>query len=64
MTLTFVMNADAGGDLLWEEALSVPLNNGFYSAVLGADEDDNPLDIDVFSQAPLWLELQVEERRP
>ena len=61
VTLTFrVMNADAGGDLLWEEALAVPLNNGFYSAVLGADEDDNPLDIDVFSQAPVWLELQVE----
>ena len=51
MTLTFrVMNADAGGDLLWE-ALAVPLNNGFYSAVLGADEDGNPLDTDVFSQA-------------
>ena len=61
VTLTFrVMNADTDGDLLWEEALSVPLNNGFYSAVLGADEDDNPLDIDVFSQAPVWLELQVE----
>ena len=60
-TLTFrVTNADAGGDILWEEAITVTLNSGFYSAVLGADEDGNPLDAEVFGQAPVWLELQVD----
>jgi|GEM_PF-4149325 len=59
--LTFrVMNADSGGAVLWEESLVVDLNGGFYSAVLGADEASNPLDIEVLSQAPVWLELQLD----
>jgi subtilisin-like proprotein convertase family protein len=60
-TITFrVTNAESGGDTLWEETLTVPLNSGFYSAILGADEEDNPLDIEVLSQAPVWLELQLD----
>jgi hypothetical protein len=42
----------------------VSLTNGFFSAVLGADEDDNPLDTDVLEQAPLWLEFQVTGQEP
>ena len=59
-TITFrVTNADAGGDTLWEEAITVSLTNGFYAAVLGADET-NPLDTNTFAEAPVWLELQLE----
>jgi hypothetical protein len=61
VTITFRLTvAETGGDVLWEEPLTVSLNNGFYSAVLGADEDDNPLDTEVLSQAPVWLELQLD----
>ena len=34
---------------------------GFYSVVVGADEDDNPLDDLV---PPLWLELRVDDGAP
>jgi hypothetical protein len=60
-TITFpIVNADSGGDTLWEEAITVPLTNGFYSAVLGANEEDNPLDVEVFAEAPVWLEMQLD----
>ena len=59
-TITFrVIDSETGGTALWEDDITVLLTNGFYSAVLGADED-NPLDTDVLSQAPVWLELQLE----
>ena len=61
VTITFRLTmAETGGDVLWEEPLTVSLTNGFYSAILGADEDGNPIDIDVLSQAPVWLELQLD----
>jgi hypothetical protein len=60
-TITFrIADAESGGTNLWEETQTVSLTNGFYSAILGADEDDNPLDIEVLSQAPVWLELQLD----
>jgi len=60
-TITFrVADAESGGAALWEEAITVPLTNGFYSAILGADEDENPLDTDVWGIAPVWLELQLD----
>jgi hypothetical protein len=59
-TITFrVTDSEAGGAALWEDEITVLLTNGFYSAVLGASED-NPLDTDVLSQAPVWLELQLD----
>jgi hypothetical protein len=59
-TITFrVTDSESGGTALWEETLTLPLTGGFYAAVLGAEED-NPLDTDVLSQAPVWLELQLE----
>ena len=55
-TITFrVTDAASGGTALWEDEITVLLTNGFYSAVLGADEEGNPLDSDVLSQAPVWL---------
>jgi hypothetical protein len=54
-----VTDSESGGTALWEETLTLPLTGGFYAAVLGADED-NPLDTDVLSQAPVWLELQLD----
>jgi hypothetical protein len=54
-----VTNDEMGGDELWEETITVPLTNGFYSAVLGASAD-NPLDTEVLAQAPVWLELQLD----
>ena len=59
-TITFrVTDSESGGTALWEDAVTVPLTNGFYSAVLGTS-DDNPLDTTTLSQAPVWLELQLE----
>jgi len=55
-----VTDSEVGGTALWEETITTPLTHGFYSTVLGADEEDNPLDTDVLSQAPVWLELQLE----
>jgi hypothetical protein len=54
-----VTDSEVGGTALWEETITTSLTNGFYSAVLGAS-DDNPLDTDVLSQAPVWLELQLD----
>jgi hypothetical protein len=59
-TITFrVTDSETGGTALWEDDITVLLTNGFYSAVLGVSED-NPLDTDVLSQAPVWLELQLD----
>jgi hypothetical protein len=59
-TITFrVTDSDSGGTALWEETVTLPLTGGFYSAILGADED-NPLDTTTLSQAPVWLELQLD----
>ena len=54
ITITFrVATEETGGEVLWEEPITVPLNNGFYSAILGADEGENPLDTEILSQAPV-----------
>ena len=60
--ITFrITSGETGGDVLWQEALKVELNAGFYAAILGTDEDENPLDTDILSQAPVWLELQLDD---
>jgi hypothetical protein len=59
-TITFrVTDSESGGTALWEDTLTLPLTGGFYSAILGADED-NPLDTATLAQAPVWLELQLD----
>lgn len=52
------------GLLLWEEVLTVDFNNGYYAAVLGTDELNNPLDESVLSLYPLYLELEVDGSGP
>ncbi|MGB0638468.1 MAG: hypothetical protein ACPGTU_03985 [Myxococcota bacterium] len=64
-TITFrVTNAESDGEALWEESLTIDINNGFYSTVLGTDEETNPLNVEIFNQAPLWLEVQLEGESP
>ncbi len=60
-SITFrVINAETGGTILWKERQTVLLNNGFYAAVLGADETENPLNTAVLQEGPVWLELQLD----
>jgi hypothetical protein len=60
LEITFrMMDSESGGSALWEDTLTLTLENGFFNAVLGTDEEENPLDTEVLNQAPLWLEVQV-----
>ncbi len=60
-TITFrVTDAETDGRILWTETLTVPVNNGFYAAVLGTDTEANPLDTSVLMEPPIWLELQLD----
>jgi hypothetical protein len=60
-TITFrVITEETGGEVLWQEPITVDLSAGFYAAVLGTDEETNPLDTATLAQAPVWLELQLE----
>ena len=44
-TVTFrLMDSASGGSTVWEEEQTIGFINGFYSVVLGADEETNPLD--------------------
>ena len=59
--ITFrLITEETGGVIVWEEPITLSLVNGFYSAILGGDEDDNPLDVEVLSEAPVWLEMQLD----
>ena len=51
------------GVLLYEEALSVAFNNGYYSVALGSDSS-NPLDESVLSLYPLFLEIEIDSSGP
>ncbi len=63
--LTFrLYDAETGGTLLWEEALSTSFNQGYYAAVLGTDELNNPLDTSILSLYPLYMELQLAAHAP
>ena len=60
-SVTFTIFDDANnGYEQWTESQTVLFNNGYYSVVLGTDEENNPLDDAVFSQYPLFLELKVD----
>ena len=63
--VTFRIYDDStGGNLLWTELMAIDFTNGYYAAVLGADEPNNPLDSDTLSLYPLFLELQVGNNTP
>ena len=63
--LTFALfDAETEGSEVWSETITVNIVGGFYSVVLGADEETNPLDDLVLSNPPLWLELTVDDGEP
>ena len=51
------------GSTIWVETINVSFTNGYYSVILGADEENNPLDEAVFEQYPLWLESSMMVRQ-
>ncbi len=59
-----IYDAESGGAVLWDEAITVHFNNGYYATILGADEANNPLDSDTLSLYPLYLELQLNTNAP
>ena len=59
LQFTLYDSAEDGG-VIWEEALDVDFSNGYYSTILGTDEEDNPLDTEVLGQHPLFLGLAVD----
>ena len=63
--LTFrIYDSSTGGSVYWSEALTVNFTNGYYAAVLGADEQNNPLDSSTLSLYPLFLEVQLNNNTP
>ena len=63
--LTFrIYDSSTGGNLLWWETLTVNFTNGYYAAVLGADEQTNPLDSTTLALYPLYLEIQLSSNSP
>jgi|GEM_PF-3577547 len=52
------------GNKEWEEILVVSFTNGYYAAVLGTDEQNNPLDSSVLESYPLFLELTIDSNNP
>ena len=60
-SLHFTMHdAEEDGAIIWEETLDVDFTNGYYSTILGADEEANPLDVEILGQNPLFLSLAVD----
>ena len=54
-----LMDAEFGGDEYWNQEYGVEFENGYYSVVVGGEED-NPLDSTVFESGNLWLELRLD----
>ncbi len=55
-----IMDDPEDGYSLYTETLTIDFNNGYYSLILGADEEVNPLDDTVFANYPLYLALKVD----
>jgi hypothetical protein len=59
-----IYDAQSGGSQLWTETLQVDFVNGYYAAILGANTESNPLDADVLSLHPIYLEVEVDGTGP
>ena len=59
-----IMDAEADGEVLWSDSLTLDLDNGFYATRLGDEDGAAPLASDVLDQSPLWLELQLDGEAP
>ncbi len=54
-----LVDEESAGTILWEETVSIPFSNGYYSAVLGGNSN-NPLDESILAIDSLWLELRID----
>ena len=59
-----IYDQSTGGNVIWDEIITVSFTNGYYATVLGADVLGNPLDSTVLSSYPLFLELQLNNAAP
>ena len=59
-----IYDQENNGIQLWTETLTVQFNNGYYATILGANEVSNPLDSDVLSLYPIYLEIQFDSNPP
>ena len=48
------------GNVQWSEVQTVQFNNGYYSVMLGTDEN-NPLDDSILANYPLFMQLTVDQ---
>ena len=63
--LTFrIFDSASNGSVYWSETLTVNFSNGYYAAILGTDEQNNPLDSSTLSLHPLYLEVQLDNNAP
>ncbi|MEC8379125.1 MAG: hypothetical protein VXZ96_02310, partial [Myxococcota bacterium] len=63
--LTFrIYDSASGGQMYWSDTIAVNVTNGYYAAILGADEVNNPLDSSTLALYPLYLELQLNTNAP
>jgi len=61
-TLLFQLyDEEESGRSVWSESHPVDLINGYYSVVLGDDEEAHPLDDDLLRSGDLFLELTVDD---
>ena len=59
-----VFDSATNGSVFWSETLTVNFTNGYYAAVLGSDEVNNPLDSSTLALYPLYLEIQLNNNTP
>jgi hypothetical protein len=63
--LTFrIFDAATNGTVYWSETVTVNFTNGYYAAVIGTDEVNNPLDSSTLALYPLYLEVQLNSNNP
>lgn len=53
-------DAPTGGSEQWGETFQVTLEDGYFSATLGADTATNPLDSGLFDTSPMHVEVRVD----
>lgn len=59
-----IYDQEVGGNILWDETLTVQFTNGYYATILGSDVSNNPLDSQTLGLYPLYLEIQLDTNTP
>ena len=58
-TMVFkIYDAETGGSNLWSETHEVQVSRGVFNVILGSS---NPIPTEIFTGAPLWLEISVAD---